>query len=156
MNMPRLVDYTGNGERATPTFSADEMKRRHDALRALMTSSSIDAVLMTSYQNICYLSDFLYCRFGRRYGLVIDHDHLTSISAGIDGGQPARRTTGHNVTYTDWQHDNYFHAAKQLIGKARRIGIEFDHVDLEFKTLLGIIFRTPNLWTLPHPPCICV
>jgi len=136
MNMPRLVDYTGNGERATPTFSATEMTRRHDALRALMASKSIDAVLMTSYQNICYLSDFLYCRFGRRYGLVIDHDTLTSISAGIDGGQPARRTAGHNVTYTDWQHDNYFHAAKQLIGKARKIGIEFDHVDLEFKTLL--------------------
>lgn len=136
MNMPRLVDYTGNGDRVTPTFSAAEMQRRQAALRKLMAEQNIDAVLMTSYQNICYLSDFLYCRFGRRYGLVVDHQNVTSISAGIDGGQPYRRTIGHNVTYTDWQHDNYFHAAKQLMSGAKRIGIEFDHVDLEFKALL--------------------
>ena len=136
MDMPRIVDYTGNGERATPTFSAPEMQRRQDAVRELMASMDVDAALLTSYQNICYLSDFLYCRFGRRYGLVLDSDKATSISAGIDGGQPWRRTYGHNVTYTDWQHDNYFQAAKNLIGTARRIGIEFDHVDIEFRALL--------------------
>lgn len=136
MDMPRLVDYTGNGERATPTFSAPEMQRRQDAVRTLMASMDVDAALFTSYQNICYLSDFLYCRFGRRYGLVLDGDKATSISAGIDGGQPWRRTYGQNVTYTDWQHDNYFHAAKNLMGNARRIGIEFDHVDIEFRALL--------------------
>ncbi len=134
--MPRLVDYTENGERATPTFTVQEMTRRQSALRDLMASLDIDVCLFTSYHNICYLSDFLYCRFGRRYGLVIDANSVTSISAGIDGGQPWRRTAGHNVTYTDWQHDNYFYAAKGLIGKARRIGIEFDQVDVEFKGLL--------------------
>lgn len=136
MNMPRLVDFTGNGSRVNPTFSAAEMERRQDAIKQLMVQLDIDAVLMTSYQNICYLSDFLYCRFGRRYGLVITHNEVTSISAGIDGGQPWRRTAGNNITYTDWQHDNYFHAAKSLIGKSRRIGIEFDHVDLDFRKLL--------------------
>ena len=32
----------------------------------------------------------------------------TSVTAAIDGGQPARRTFGGNVTYTDWSKDNYF------------------------------------------------
>ncbi|NND90615.1 MAG: M24 family metallopeptidase, partial [Granulosicoccus sp.] len=55
----------------------------------------------------------------------------TSISAGIDGGQPWRRTFGDNVTYTDWSRDNYFHAVRKLVGSARRIGIEFDHVNID-------------------------
>ena len=135
-NMPRLVDYSNNGDRASPTFSAEEMLRRQDALRVLMATLNVEVALFTSYQNICYLSDFLYCRFGRRYGLVINADTVTSVSAGIDGGQPWRRTAGHNITYTDWQHDNYFHALKGLIGNAKRIGIEFDHVDLDLKALL--------------------
>lgn len=136
MDMPRLVDYTNNGDKVNSTFSAAEMLRRQNTLRAAMSDGDIDVALLTSYQNICYLSDFLYCRFGRRYALVIDASTVTSVSAGIDGGQPWRRTAGNNLTYTDWQHDNYFHALKGLIGNAKRIGIEFDHVDLELKTLL--------------------
>ena len=137
MSMPRLVDYRDNGERVTPTFSDAEMTRRQAVVRALMTELDVELALFTSYQNVCWLSDFLYCRFGRRYGLVLDHEKATSISAGIDGGQPARRTFGDNIVYTDWQRDNYFHALKTLVGSAGRIGIEFDHVDLELRTLLG-------------------
>ena len=136
MRMPRVVDYSNNGERATPTFSEAEMHRRQNALRGVMSALDIEVALLTSYHNVCYLSDFLYCRFGRRYGLVVDAEKVTSVSAGIDGGQPWRRTIGNNVTYTDWQHDNYFHAVKGLIGNAKRIGIEFDHVDLDLKALL--------------------
>lgn len=78
-----------------------------------------------------------YCQFGRRYGFFVDHQHATSISAGIDGGQPWRRTFGgRNLTYTDWQKDNYFHAIRQIIGTAKRIGIEFDHVNLDMLALL--------------------
>ncbi len=151
MDMPRQVDYTGNGERAQQTFSAAEMERRQRAIRELMASMDVDAALFTSYQNICYLSDFLYCRFGRRYGLVFNGDAVTSISAGIDGGQPWRRTYGHNVTYTDWQHDNYFQSAKQLMGKPRRIGIEFDHVDIEFKNLLEFHFPDAEFVDIAAP-----
>lgn len=151
MNMPRFVDYSNNGERVKPTFSVEEMHRRQNALRELMATLDIESVLLTSYQNICYLSDFLYCRFGRRYGLVIDPVSVTSISAGIDGGQPGRRTVGQNVTYTDWQHDNYFQAAKSLIGKARRIGIEFDHVDLDFRKLLEHHFPNTEFVDIAAP-----
>lgn len=134
MQRERLQNYVGNGEKAKPSFSAAEMQRRQDAIRAYMAEAGVDAALFTSYHNINYYADFLYCQFGRRYGLVIDRDSATTISAGIDGGQPWRRTFGGNITYTDWQKDNFFHAVRQLIGRAKRIGIEHDQVSIE---LLG-------------------
>ncbi len=130
---PKIVDYRNNGERPQPTFSASEMKRRQDAVRALMVDLNMDAALFTSYHNICYLSDFLYCYFGRRYGLVIDHNKATSVTAAIDGGQPARRTFGDNVTYTDWEKTNYLSAVQNLTKNVKRLGIEFDHVNLDFR-----------------------
>jgi len=139
-SMPRTVDWTGNGAKAPGTFSDAEYERRHAMIRTIMGEHDIDVALFSSYQNICYLSDFLYCRFGRRYGLVIDRDTVTSVGAGIDGGQPWRRTRGDNVIYTDWQRDNYFQAIKPLIGRARRVGIEFDEVDLDLKALLAEFF----------------
>lgn len=136
MNRERLQNYVGNGEKVTPTFSDAEMQRRQDAVRRHMAAEKIDAALFTSYHNICYLSDFLYCQFGRRYGLVIDHKGSTSISAGIDGGQPWRRSCGNNITYTDWQKDNYFHAVRKLTRGVKRLGIEFDHISIDTLGLL--------------------
>lgn len=140
MERERFQDYTGNGARVKPTFSAAEMERRQDAIRAHMAEAGIDAALFTSYHNINYYADFLYCQFGRRYGFVVTHDGATSVSAGIDGGQPWRRTFGGNVTYTDWSRDNYFHAVRQLVGGAKRIGIEFDHVNIDLLNLLRTEF----------------
>lgn len=136
----RLQSYVGNGQKARPTFSDVEMGRRQNAIRAWLAEHDVDAALFTSYHNINYLSDFLYCQFGRRYGLVIDHQGATTISAGIDGGQPWRRSFGANITYTDWQRDNFFHALRQLVGQARRIGIEHDHVTVELLALLRAEF----------------
>ena len=137
----RLQDFVGNGDKAKGTFSDAEMQRRLDAIRKHMADNNVDAALFTSYHNINYYADFMYCQFGRRYGFFVDHDHATSISAGIDGGQPWRRTFGgRNLTYTDWQKDNYFHAIRQIIGKARRIGIEFDHVNIDLLNLLKAEF----------------
>ncbi len=133
---PRTTDYRQNGTRPQPTFSASEMKRRQDGIRTHMAAHQIDAALFTSYHNICYLSDFLYCYFGRRYGLVIDHTKATSITAAIDGGQPWRRTFGDNVTYTDWHKDNYFYALRGLTKGVKRLGIEFDHVNLDLRLAL--------------------
>lgn len=136
MERERFQDYTNNGEKAKPTFSVVEMQRRQDAIRRHMATNNIDAALFTSYHCINYYSDFLYCYFGRRYGFVITADDATSISAGIDGGQPWRRTFGNNITYTDWSRDNYFHATRKLVGNAKRIGIEFDHVNIDLLNLL--------------------
>ena len=114
---------------------------RRVVLRTILADLNLDAAILTSYHGINYYSDFLYCRFGRRYALVVTHDAVTSVSANIDGGQPWRRTVGANVVYTDWRRDNYFHALQTLLPKAGRIGIEFDHVDLETRSLLGEAFE---------------
>ena len=103
-----------NDSKAKPTFSAAEMARRLPALRAHMADQAIDAALLTSYHNINYYGDFLYCAFGRPYGLVVSQDGTTLISANIDGGQPWRRSVGDNLIYTDWQRDNYERAVQAL------------------------------------------
>jgi creatinase len=112
-----------NGEKAKPTFSHAEMARRQNGLRIILADLKLDAALLTSYHGICYFSDFLYCYFGRRYAYVVTESRAIGISAGIDAGQPWRRTFGDNISYTDWQRDNYFHALQQELPGAKRIGI---------------------------------
>lgn len=134
LNMPSYINIP-NGEAVNPTFSKQEMQSRVDKLRTLMSALNIDSCLMTSIHNINYYSDFLYCSFGRKYGLIINHDTQTTVTANIDGGQPYRRTFGENLVYTDWQNDNFYKATASLIsGKKtgkQRVGIEFDQVPLE-------------------------
>ncbi len=143
-----------NGEKAVPTFSAAEMTRRQDGMRKILAELKLDAAILTSYHNICYFSDFLYCYFGRRYAFVVTAEKAVSVSAGIDAGQPWRRTFGDNITYTDWRRDNYFHALQQTLPGVKRVGIEFDHVNLELRKLLqdafpGVEFvdiGSPTMW----------
>jgi creatinase len=129
-----------NGEKPTPTFSATEMKARHEALRALIAKNDIDAALFTSYHNINYYADFLYCSFGRLYGLVMTQDKAVTVSANIDGGQPGRRTFGDNVIYTDWQRDNYFRALQQELANPKTLGVEYDHINVEHLAKLKTAF----------------
>ena len=130
MTLPDLITID-NGDPVAGTFSTTEMQRRLDSLRLLMQTLRIDTVLMSSYHNINYYGDFMYCSFGRKYGLVINQQAQTSVSANIDGGQPARRTFGENIIYTDWQQDNYYKAVASLIQGKQRVGIEFDQVSLQ-------------------------
>ncbi|WP_282610557.1 M24 family metallopeptidase [Pelagibius sp. Alg239-R121] len=126
-----------NGAKVTPTFSASESERRLKMLRDHMASEDLEAVLFTSIHNINYFSDFLYCAFGRTYGLVVTQDKAITLSANIDGGQPHRRSVGDNLVYTDWQKDNYFRAVQNEIGGRKRIGVEFDHLNLQNHAKLG-------------------
>jgi creatinase len=130
MQLPKTLRIS-NGEKPVATFSAEEFARRQASLRDYLARHDIDAAVFTSYHNINYYSDFLYCSFGRPYALVVTQDSVVSISANIDGGQPARRTMGTgNIVYTDWQRDNYFVAIQQALPTAGRIGIESDHLNL--------------------------
>lgn len=139
MAMPQTLTIR-NGERVTGTFSDAEMQSRLDRLRAVMAERGIDVALFVSYHNINYYSDFLYCQFGRHFGLVVTQEKSTSISANIDGGQPWRRTFGDNLVYTDWHRDNYFVAVRQLIADGLRVGIEYDQVSLtQLRKLQGTL-----------------
>ncbi|MHA6963874.1 M24 family metallopeptidase [Zobellella denitrificans] len=131
MQMPNTLTIP-NGEKVRGMFSREEMLSRQQKLRQYLAANDVDAVLFTSYHNINYFSDFVYCRFGRDYGLAVTQDIHTTITANIDGGQPYRRNAlGDNLVYTDWQKDNFFRAVQQLIGGARRVGVEFDHLSLQ-------------------------
>ena len=125
-----------NGEKVDPTFSEREMSDRLRQLRPHMAAADLDVALFTSIQNINYFSDFLFCGFGRRYGLIVTRDKTLTISANIDGGQPFRRSFGDNLVYTDWQRDSFFAAVKREIPDRGRVGIEFDHVSLEVRQKL--------------------
>ncbi|NBW25293.1 MAG: M24 family metallopeptidase [Betaproteobacteria bacterium] len=131
MTMPDLI-YIDNGERVRHSFSDAEYANRIGKLRAMMAKKGVDTVLFTSYHNINYYSDFLYCSFGRFYGLVVTQDKTVIIAANIDGGQPWRKgVCDRAVIYTDWQQGNYFRALAQEIPNKGRVGLEFDHLPLE-------------------------
>lgn len=117
------------GDRVLP-FSAEEYEDRIAGLRDVMELHGLDAVVLTSMQNIAYYSGFLYCSFGRPYGLVVTKDQSVTISAGIDAAQPWRRSHGDNITYTDWQRDNYWRAIASVIGTGKQVGCEADHLTM--------------------------
>ena len=139
-DLPDLKEIP-NGEKVKGTFSETEMQNRLDSLRTVMSDIGIDSVLFTSIHNINYYSDFLYCSFGRPYGLVVTKDRATTISANIDAGQPYRRTYGENLVYTDWRRDNYIKAVIELIGDSQKIGTEFDHMNLSLFQKLILLWK---------------
>ena len=140
-----------DGGKATLPFSKAEYARRLKGLRAIMASADIDAVLFTSMHNIAYYSGFLYCSFGRPYGCVVTADSCTTVSANIDASQPWRRSIEDNVIYTDWKRDNYWRAVKSLIGNAKRVGIETDHLTLQQHEKLRDFLGKVELYDIAAP-----
>lgn len=134
-----------NGEKQpTGLFSAGEIEARVRKLRDFMEEEGVAACLFTSIHNVNYYTGgFLYCSFGRPYGLLITPEKHVTISALIDAGQPWRRSPHDNIIFTDWKRDNYFRAiVEELGGTKGSIGIEYDHMTLE---------RSHKLQTnLPH------
>ncbi|MDO5632507.1 MAG: aminopeptidase P family protein [Paracoccus sp. (in: a-proteobacteria)] len=120
-----------NGHKAPLPFAADEYDARLAGLRAAMDQAGVQAVVLTSMQNIAYYSGFLYCSFGRPYGLVVTPDDSVTISAGIDAGQPWRRCHGDNITFTDWGRDNFWRTVAGITGTGKHIGFEADHLTIE-------------------------
>ena len=130
-----------NGEKAPLPFAASEYDARLKGLRAAMSEAGVDACVLTSMHAIAYYSGFLYCSFGRPYGLVVTAEQSVTISAGIDAGQPWRRCHGDNVTYTDWTRNNFWRAVEDITGTGRSIGYEADHLTLAQKAQLDAFLR---------------
>ena len=119
-----------NGEKSPLAFDVSEYEARVAGLRKIMSETGVDAAVFTSMHNISYYSGFLYCAFGRPYGLVVTASECVTISAGIDAGQPWRRCFCDNITYTDWQRDNYWRAILTVSGEGKVVGYEGDHLTL--------------------------
>ena len=120
-----------NGAKVPLPFSDNEYENRLKGLRKIIAENNLDAVILTSMQNIAYYSGFLYCSFGRPYACVVTDKRNIVVSANIDAGQPGRRCYGENLIYTDWERDNYFKAIISLVKKVKKIGIEKDHLTME-------------------------
>ncbi|WP_323763962.1 M24 family metallopeptidase [Marinovum sp.] len=128
------------GDRVLP-FEGAEYDARLTGLRAHMSKTGVDACVFTSMHNIAYYSGFLYCAFGRPYGLVVTDTECVTISAGIDAAQPWRRSHGDSITYTDWRRDNYWRAILSVTGTGKVIGCEGDHISLAQKALLDAFLQ---------------
>jgi len=120
-----------NGTKIQLPFRDKEYENRLKGLRKIIVEKNLNAVILTSLQNIAYYSGFLYCSFGRPYACVVTAKRNIVVSANIDAGQPGRRCYGENLIYTDWKRDNYFKAIISLVGKVKKIGIEKDHLTIE-------------------------
>lgn len=127
----------------TLPFEAHEYENRLSRLRRDMSEAGVDACVFTSMHNVAYFSGFLYCAFGRPYALVVTQIDSVTISAGIDTAQPWRRSHGDNITYTDWQRNNYWRAILSVTGIGKTIGYEADHLTLTQSSLLDT-FLSPK------------
>ena len=123
------------GEKVLP-FANTEYEERLSKLRKAMANEGINACVLTSMHNVAYYSGFLYCAFGRPYAQVVTATETVTFSAGIDAAQPWRRGYGDNITYTDWQRNNYWRAIQSVTGLGKVIGFEGDHISY---TQLGLL-----------------
>ncbi|WP_158968303.1 M24 family metallopeptidase [Chachezhania sediminis] len=139
MNRPDFYRFH-QGDRILP-FEPAEYDARLSGLRRSMVAEGVGACVFTSMQNIAYYSGFLYCSFGRPFGLVVTATDSVTISAGIDAAQPWRRCHGDNITYTDWQRDNFWRAILSVAGAGRVVGYEGDHLTLAQKGPLDFFLK---------------
>lgn len=123
------------GDKVLP-FAEAEYESRLTGLRKIMASLGVDACVLTSMHNVAYYSGFLYCSFGRPYAQVVTATETVTFSAGIDAAQPWRRGYGDNITYTDWQRNNYWRAILSVVGAGKVVGFEGDHISIAQKALL--------------------
>lgn len=143
-----------NGEKAPLQFAVSEYEARIAGLRKIMTDKGVSAAVFTSMHNISYYSGFTYCAFGRPYGLVVTATEAVTISAGIDAGQPWRRSFCDNITYTDWQRDNFWRAIKSVSGDGSVVGYESDHLTLLQKGKLESYLSPSKLVDLYEPTMV--
>ncbi len=143
-NRPQYFQFH-NGEKSALPFSENEYQNRLSGLQAFMQSKQIDVVVLTSMHNVAYYTGFLYCAFGRPYAAVVTATGVTTVSANIDAAQPWRRSFGDNLVYTDWQRGNFFRALEKLVGEAKSVAIETDHLSMDLYQQLKNTFPSAEL-----------
>lgn len=140
MSRPQFYEMH-NGTKAALPFDVAEYDARLHGLRAIMARDGVGVAVLTSMHNIAYYSGFLYCAFGRPYGLVVTADRSVVISAGIDAGQPWRRCAHEALTYTDWERNNYWRTIRHVAGEGAAVAYEGDHMSLTQHGLMGTFLK---------------
>ena len=67
-----------------------------------------------------------------------------NFSAGIDAAQPWRSCYSDNITYTDWQRNNYWRAILSVTGSGKTIGYESDHISISQMHRLETFYPHPK------------
>ena len=71
-----------------------KQRQKVKSLRKTITEKNLDAVILTSLQNVAYYSGFLYCSFGRPYACVVTDKRNIVVSANIDAvSSPQTKST---------------------------------------------------------------
>ena len=140
-NRPEHYRFHNGGQKDALPFAEEEYLDRLAGLHDIMELHGLDAVVLTSMHNVAYYAGFLYCSFGRPYACVVTRTDCVTVSAGIDAGQPWRRSIGDNITYTDWQRDNFWRAVASLTGEGKVIGCEADHLTMVQAEKLGSFLK---------------
>ena len=83
MKRPNFFQLT-NGSKANLPFTDKEYESRLKGLRKIMSEKNLDAVVLTSMQNVAYYSGFLYCSFGRPYSCIVTQERNIVVSANND------------------------------------------------------------------------
>ena len=109
--------------------------------------------------NVAYYSNFVYCAFGRPYGLVVGLEGApVTLSALIDGGQPWRRGYGDNLVYTDWARDNFITGVRDLVrstgGGQAGVGVECDHINLDLYRSISCFIPFPMSKSMCESHCV--
>ena len=111
-------------------FTEAEYEADLTDLRKIIADRSSDACILTSTHNVSYHSGFLYCAFGRLYGLIVNQTNNITLSARIYAAQPLRRCYGDNIVHNDWQRNNYWKVPKSIIRTGQTHSYEGDHVSI--------------------------
>ena len=56
------------------------MDRRLNRIRSHMEKDGIDACVFTSYYNMYYFSEFLYCSMGRQFAMIVTDEKAITIT----------------------------------------------------------------------------
>ena len=144
MKRPNFFQLT-NGPKENLPFTDKEYESRLKGLRKIMFEKNLDAVVLTSMQNVAYYSGFLYCSFGRPYSCIVTQERNIVVSANIDAGQPNRRCYGENLINTDWERENYLKAIVTLVKRVKKVGIEKDHLTMERYQNLNDALSNPQM-----------
>ena len=82
------------------------MDRRLNRIRDHIEKDGIDACVFTSYHNIYYFSDFLYCSMGRQYAMIVTDEKAITITPCKYASKVALRITCMGTTKNIRQYDD--------------------------------------------------